>query len=72
MLTGSSLAYNEMKQPIEILQQICASRDVAQLILRLKGMVPEYNPSSHVLQRALEEKPLRVDKRAIALAVGAR
>lgn len=71
MLTGSSLAYNEMKQPIEILQQICAARDVAQLILRLKGMVPEYNPSSHVLQRALEEKTLRVGKRAEALAVGA-
>jgi FlaA1/EpsC-like NDP-sugar epimerase len=72
MFTGSSLAYNEMKQPIEILQQICAARDVAQLILRLKGMVPEYNPSSHVLQRALEERPLRVGKKALALAVGAQ
>jgi hypothetical protein len=35
-------------------------------------MVPEYNPSSHVLQRALEERPLRVGKKALALAVGAQ
>jgi FlaA1/EpsC-like NDP-sugar epimerase len=72
MFTGSSLAFNEMKLPIEILQQICAARDVAQLILRLKGMVPEYNPSSHVLQRALDEKASRVGKKALALAVGAQ
>lgn len=71
MFTGSSVAYNEMKLPIEILQQICAARDVAQLVLRLKGMVPEYNPSSHLLRRALEGKPLQVGKRAQALAVGA-
>jgi FlaA1/EpsC-like NDP-sugar epimerase len=72
MFTGSSLACSEMKLPIEILQQICAARDVAQLILRLKGMVPEYNPSSHVLQRALDEKALRVGKKGLALAVGAQ
>jgi FlaA1/EpsC-like NDP-sugar epimerase len=72
MFTGPSHAYNEMKLPIETLQQICAAREVAQLILQLKGMVPEYNPSSHVLQRALDEKPLRVGKKAIALAVGAQ
>ena len=32
-------------------------RDVGQLILQLKEIVPEYNPSSHVLQRALEQYP---------------
>lgn len=71
MFTGASVTYNEMKLPIEILQQICAARDVAQLVLRLKGMVPDYNPSSHLLQRALEGKTLQVGKRAQALAVGA-
>ena len=42
-----------MTGPIETLRQICAVRDVTQLILQLKEIVPEYNPSSNVLQRAL-------------------
>ena len=71
MFTGTSLAYDEMKLPIAILRQICAARDVAQLVLRLKEIVPEYNPSAHVLQRALADKALRVGGRERTLAVGA-
>ena len=45
ILTGPSLAYGEMTGPLETLRQICAARDVTQLILQLKEIVPEYNPS---------------------------
>jgi FlaA1/EpsC-like NDP-sugar epimerase len=69
IFSGPSLAYDGMRRPIEILRQICADRDVTQLVLRLKEIVPEYNPSADVLQRALAQKPLRVDQRARPLVV---
>jgi FlaA1/EpsC-like NDP-sugar epimerase len=68
IFTGPSLAYDEMRTPIEILRKICADRDVIQLVLRLKEVVPDYNPSTNVLQRALLEKTLRVGKKARAIA----
>ena len=68
IFAGPSLAYGEMTGPLETLRQICAVRDVTQLILQLKEIVPEYNPSSHVLQRALVEQSPREEKRARALA----
>src|ERR1017187_6928134 len=71
IFTGPSLVYGEMTGPLETLRQICAVRDVAQLILQLKEIVPEYNPSAHVLQRALVEKKPQEEKRAQALATAA-
>ena len=71
IFTGPSIAYDEMRRPIEILRQICADRDVTQLVLRLKEIVPEYNPSTHVLQQALADKAPRVEERQRTLAVGA-
>ena len=71
IFAGPSLAYGEMTRPIETLRQICAARDVTQLILQLKELVPEYNPSSHVLQRALVEQSPREERRARLLATAA-
>jgi FlaA1/EpsC-like NDP-sugar epimerase len=68
IFAGPSLAYGEMTGPLETLRQICARRDVTQLILQLKEIVPEYNPSSRVLQRALIEQRPREEKRARELA----
>jgi FlaA1/EpsC-like NDP-sugar epimerase len=68
IFAGPSLAYGEMTGPLETLRQICAVRDVTQLILQLKEIVPEYNPSSHVLKRALIERSPREEKRGRALA----
>jgi FlaA1/EpsC-like NDP-sugar epimerase len=72
IFAGPSLAYGEMTGPLETLRQICAVRDVTQLILQLKQIVPEYNPSSHVLQRALVEQrpPEETKARALAAAGG--
>ncbi len=71
VFAGPLLAYGEMTGPLETLRQICAARDVTQLILQLKEIVPEYNPSSHVLQRALMEQNPREENRARALSAAA-
>jgi hypothetical protein len=60
-----------MTGPLETLRQICAVRDVTQLILQLKEIVRDYNPSSHVLQRALLEQRPQVEKRARTLSAAA-
>jgi FlaA1/EpsC-like NDP-sugar epimerase len=68
IFTGPSLSYDEMKGPLETLRQICAVREVMQLILLLKELVPEYNPSSHVLRDALLKQIPRGEKKARELA----
>ena len=72
IFVGPSLAYGEMTAPLETLRQICALRNVTQLILQLKEIVPEYNPSSYVLQRALIEQcpPEEKKPRTLAAARG--
>lgn len=39
---------------VEGLREICRRRDLAGLILTLKEMIPDYNPSKELLGRALE------------------
>jgi FlaA1/EpsC-like NDP-sugar epimerase len=68
IFAGPSLSFGEMTGPLETLRRICAVHDVTQLILQLKEIVPEYNPSSHVLQRALIQLTPREESRAQALA----
>jgi FlaA1/EpsC-like NDP-sugar epimerase len=65
---GPSLGLDEMREFLERLRHTCALRAVAELILQLKEIVPEYNPSSHVLRRALAEQGPRDAKRPLSLA----
>jgi FlaA1/EpsC-like NDP-sugar epimerase len=65
---GPSVTHEEMECQIESLRRICAARDVTQLVLRLKEIVPEYNPSSHLLRQALAERSLRDERREPAAA----
>lgn len=53
IFTGPLVSIDEMKVSIDSLRRICAARDVTQLLLQLKEIVPEYNPSTNVLKRAL-------------------
>ena len=62
IFTGPMVSFEEMKGSIEILRRICAARDVTQLLLQLKETVPEYNPSTNVLKRALGETSLAAKK----------
>jgi len=64
---GPLFSCKEMSCHIEALRQISAARDVAQLILQWKEIVPEYNPSSHVLRHILAVKRPQEDKRVQGL-----
>jgi FlaA1/EpsC-like NDP-sugar epimerase len=68
IFVGPSLGFEEMREFLERLRHICAVRAVSELILQLKEIVPEYNPSSHVLRRALVEQGPRDAKRPLSLA----
>jgi FlaA1/EpsC-like NDP-sugar epimerase len=68
IFTGPSMSFEEMKESIETLRRICAARDVTQLLLQLKEIIPDYNPSTNVLKRALGETALPAKKRKWALA----
>jgi FlaA1/EpsC-like NDP-sugar epimerase len=71
VFVGPSVGYEEMREHIKALRQICAARDVARLILRFKELVPEYNPSSELLRLALAHAGPREENRTAALeAVG--
>jgi FlaA1/EpsC-like NDP-sugar epimerase len=68
IFAGPPIDCNEMRRLLETLRQLCDVRDVPQLILQLKHMVPDYNPSSDVLRRALVEQSPRDKKRILAIA----
>jgi len=74
IFTGPLISVDEMRTAIDNLQRICASRDVTQLLLRLKEIVPDYNPSTNVLKRALADSagPARKNKWTLAEAQGQR
>ena len=44
---------DQMPARIEALKALCAARDTAGLVLELKEMVPDYNPSAHLLRRLM-------------------
>jgi FlaA1/EpsC-like NDP-sugar epimerase len=50
---GNGHSNETMNRHIEQLQEICKSRDLPQLISKLKEIVPDYEPSAEILKRAL-------------------
>jgi FlaA1/EpsC-like NDP-sugar epimerase len=46
-----------IEEQLGFLYSICERRDVGGLIMFLKEIVPDYNPSSHLLRRMMEAKP---------------
>jgi FlaA1/EpsC-like NDP-sugar epimerase len=64
---GNGMPESDMVTWLDCLREICTTRDVAQLILHLKEIVPEYNPSSHVLRRAIADKGLPAEKPTAAM-----
>jgi FlaA1/EpsC-like NDP-sugar epimerase len=48
--TGDTLAW------LEDLREICETRDAGQLVVALKEIVLDYNPSAHLLKRVIEPK----------------
>ena len=58
IFAGPAVSRAEMERFIQAIRRLCTIRDAAHLILELKRLVPEYNPSSHVLHRMLQIEPL--------------
>ena len=54
--TGNGLPAQAMGSGLERLRQICATRDLGQLIVALKEIVPDYGPSAYLLRRLLEAR----------------
>ncbi|RPH31355.1 polysaccharide biosynthesis protein, partial [bacterium] len=57
IFAGNGLPSAGMESYIETLRDICAHRDLSALILTLKEIAPDYNPSAHVLQKAFHDSP---------------
>ena len=53
ILMGNSIP-NQLFSDLQELKQSCESRNICDLIMRLKKIVPEYNPGSHLLRNILK------------------
>jgi FlaA1/EpsC-like NDP-sugar epimerase len=53
IFTGAALSSEEMENRLETIRRLLEARDDRALLLELKDLVPDYNPSKHVLQRLL-------------------
>jgi len=51
VFAGYAPSNGEMPQYLEHLREVCASRDLGELIVALKEMAPDYSPSAHLLKR---------------------
>jgi FlaA1/EpsC-like NDP-sugar epimerase len=62
IFAGSGLPPGGMLRHLEALRGCCEDRDSRRLILHCKDLVPDYNPSAHILRRLLvpEEQPVLV------------
>jgi FlaA1/EpsC-like NDP-sugar epimerase len=50
---GASIPWPAMEEYLARVQRICAARELNELVLSLKEIVPEYNPSTEILRRVL-------------------
>lgn len=54
IFTRGSVPLGNIDSYLETLKQICSGRDLCELVLTLKDIIPEYNPSGPLLQRVVE------------------
>jgi len=72
IFTGNGLPSAGMEPYLEALRDICERRDVPELVLTLKDLIPDYNPSAHLLRRAIDlpQTAVTAAPRAKAVAAG--
>lgn len=69
IFAGATVPWPEMEARLEDLRAACADRSLESLVLTMKDLVPEYNPSSDLLRRVLS--PLsRPQPPVLAASVG--
>jgi FlaA1/EpsC-like NDP-sugar epimerase len=65
IFTGNSLPSVGMESYLEALRGICQRREVSNLVLTLKDLIPDYNPSAQLLRRVVELPNLGREHRAV-------
>jgi FlaA1/EpsC-like NDP-sugar epimerase len=58
VFAGNGIPKGGMALHVERLREWCSARDKAALLMELKEIVPEYNPSAEVLKQALTAEPV--------------
>jgi len=53
IFVGSGMPASDIQGWLESLEEICAARDIPRLVVALKEMVLDYNPSTDLLKRAI-------------------
>ena len=72
IFTGNGLPSAGMEPYLEALRDICQRRDVPRLVLTLKDLIPDYNPSADLLRRVAHLPKTAVTAASRAKAVAAR
>lgn len=54
IFTGNGLPLSDMEPTLRALHDACKCRDLAGLVLTLKDLIPDYNPSTQLLRRIIE------------------
>ena len=72
IFTGNGLPSAGMEPYLETLRDICERRDVSGLVLTLKDLIPDYNPSAELLRRAVQLPKTAVTAAPRAKALAAR
>jgi FlaA1/EpsC-like NDP-sugar epimerase len=72
IFTGNGVPSAGMEPYLEALRDICERRDVPGLVLTLKDLIHDYNPSAELLRRAVQlpKTAVAVASRAKAVAAG--
>jgi FlaA1/EpsC-like NDP-sugar epimerase len=64
IFAGNGLSGQGMIERIDRFRGFCANRDISGIILELKDLIPDYNPSAHLLHQALPEAGDRMKSRS--------
>jgi FlaA1/EpsC-like NDP-sugar epimerase len=72
IFTGNGLPSAGMEPYLDAFRDICQRRDVPRLVLTLKDLIPDYNPSADLLRRVAHLPKTAVTAASRAKAVGTR
>jgi FlaA1/EpsC-like NDP-sugar epimerase len=65
IFTGNGMPSSGMEPYLEALRHICKRRDVPDLVLTLKDLIPEYNPSAQLIRRGIDHQDLGRNQRVV-------
>jgi FlaA1/EpsC-like NDP-sugar epimerase len=65
IFTGNGVPSVGMEPYLEEIRRICQRRDVLDLVLTLKELIPEYNPSAQLIRRGIDHQDLGRNQRVV-------